>query len=111
MSETDIMRSMHVTASNKQILKAFERLCEVYDVVSRGLNPELITAPCDGPAYDGTEQWAARYVKGLGWMVVCGKGGCGVVFGRWNAYFRTRWDFYMFLEIMADTPRHKKKEA
>lgn len=91
-------------ANDAEILRAFEQLCRAYGVVSRGFKPEDITAPIDGDRHDGTEQWAI-WRHALGWMVVKGKGGGAVVFGRWNAYIRTRWDFLMFLEVLTEQRR------
>ncbi len=88
------------TVTNKQILDAFERLCQAYGVESAGMNPENITAPIDGDEYDGKTRWAIRHSRS-GWMVVCGWKGSGVAIGRWNCYIRTRWDFLMFLESLA----------
>ena len=88
--------------SDKKILHAFESLCEAFGVVSRGFQPGKITAPIDGPLYEGKPQWAINHSKD-GWMVVGGKGGCGVQFVRWDGYIRTRWDFLMLLEALTHT--------
>jgi len=82
------------------LLQAFEILCDKLGVKSRGFDVEAITAPCDGPAYDGTKQWAMKYTKGCGWMIVCAKGGCGCALSRWNGYVQTRWNFLMLIEAV-----------
>lgn len=67
--------------SDQELLAAFERMCRMLGKVSRGFDVDAITAPIDGPRYDGTSQWAMKRVEGFGWMVVCGAGGCGAALG------------------------------
>jgi len=86
--------------SDKELLDAFGRLCKKIGVVSRGFDVAAITAPCDGAKHDGTTQWAMKKTKGLGWMVVCGKGGCGCALSRWNGYIKGRWNFLMMIEAV-----------
>ncbi len=66
---------------NKQVrdelLDAFEQLCKKFGVKSMGFDYNAITA---------TKQWALSYTEGLGWMIVCGLGGCGCALSRWNGY-------------------------
>lgn len=74
-----------------QLLESFNRLCEAYGVESAGFDPNKIASPFDG-------HWAMSYTKNLGWMIVCGMGGCGAKFTRFNGYIKNRWDFLMFIE-------------
>ncbi len=94
--------------SKKELLRAFERLCSSFDVVSRGFEPEKITAPIDGALYDGTTQWAMQHTE-HGWMIVCGWHGTGAVFTRWNGYIRKRWDFLMAIEMIENACYQKTK--
>jgi hypothetical protein len=91
-----------MAVSKTQLLSAFERLCRTYGVVSAGFNPTDITAPIDGDKYDGKTRWAMKHVPEQGYMIVCGKAGCGAVFVRWNGYIRKKWDFLMLLEALVD---------
>ena len=86
--------------SDKQLLHAFERLCAHFNVLSRGFSPKDITAPIDGEKYDGIPQWAMHHLKGFGWMIICGAGGCGAVFSRYNGYIKGRWNFLMAMEML-----------
>ena len=86
--------------TKKELLDIFEQLCERYKVKSRGFNPELITAPIDGDRYDGVPQWAMKHVKGSGWMIVCGWGGCGAAFTRYNGYIKGCWNFLILMEAL-----------
>mgnify|MGYP001565498213 CR=1 FL=1 len=95
--------------TNKQLLQAFETLCKKYKVASRGFEPKKITAPLSGKEYDGTPQWAIKHQPSVGYMIVCGLGGCGVVFTRWNGYMRTRWDFLMLIEALTWAKRLPEK--
>lgn len=97
-----MIRALKVTDAG--LLHAFETLCKQFGVVSRGFEPDKITAPIDGDLYDGTTQWAMRHGP-QGWMIVCGKGGAGCVFTRWNGYIRTRWDFLMAMEMTTHAVR------
>jgi hypothetical protein len=92
------MRARKVT--DEQLLRTFQYLCDVMGVVSRGFDREAITAPIDGSAYDGTSQWAMHHEIKLGWMVVCGAGGCGAALSRWNGFIMNRWDFLMMMEAV-----------
>ncbi len=91
---------MQPKITKKELLNAFECLCRLYGVKSKGFYPESITAPIDGPKYDGTEQWAMKHVKGLGWMIVLGSRGCGCAFVRYNGYIKGRWNFLMLIEAL-----------
>lgn len=93
--------------SEEQILAAFNRLCNLYGVISAGFHPENITAPIDEDKHDGKERWAIKYRPELGYMIVCGWKGCGVRFGRWNCYMTTKWDFLMLLECLAESKESK----
>ena len=87
--------------SKKELLEAFEYLCETRKVVSRGFDLGAITAPIDGPKYDGTKQWAMKHKKGCGWAIVSGWQGVGMKFVRWNGYIKNRWDFLMLIEALS----------
>jgi hypothetical protein len=76
--------------TRKQLTDALSRLCQLVGTTSRGLDVEAI---------DGPDQWALRHTPGLGWMVVCGLGGCGAALSRWNGYIRYRWNMLMALEM------------
>lgn len=89
--------------SEQELLSAFERMCRQLGVMSRGFDADAITAPIDGPKYDGIEQWAMRHTEGLGWMVVCGAGGCGAALSRGNGYVKKKWNFLMLIEAVART--------
>lgn len=102
-----IIRSPRVT--DKQLLDAFASMCNKLGIVSRGFDVKAITAPIDGDKHDGTKQWAMNKAE-CGWMVVCGKGGCGAALSRWNGYVRTRWDFLMLLEAVSWAYASNKKE-
>ncbi len=92
---------MRARTKKGDLLRAFNHLCDVYEVTSAGFDREKITAPIDGEAYDGKKRWAMHRTPGLGWMVVCGKGGCGVVFTRACGYVKKRWDFLMLMEALS----------
>ena len=72
------------------LVDALNRLCEAVGTTSRGL---------DVSAINGKDQWALKYTPGVGWMVVCGLGGCGAALSRWNGYMRYRWNVLMALEM------------
>lgn len=84
-----------------ELLQAFADMCRRLGKISRGFDVEAITAPCDGPQYGGTPQWAMKYQKRCGWMIVSGKGGCGAALSRWNGYVQTRWNFLMLIEAVS----------
>lgn len=86
--------------TDKDLLLAFKELCSKMNVVSKGFNPENITAPIDGGGYDGQKQWAMKKVKGFGWMVVSGWKGSGSPLTRWNGYIKGRWNFLMMIEAV-----------
>ena len=88
-----IKRTVHVPRVTKaQLLQAFERTCHVLGKTSRGF---------DIGAIDGGGQWAMQYRPKKGWMVVCGRGGCGApTITRWNGYMQTRWNFMMMFEAV-----------
>jgi hypothetical protein len=73
-----------------ELVDALDRLCDAVGTVSRGFNVEAI---------DGPDQWALRYCRGYGWMVVCGLGGCGCALSRANGFVRNRWSLLMALEM------------
>lgn len=91
---------MRTNVTDDDLLRAFDRLCEKYGVVSRGFKPEEITAPIDGSKHDGTKQWAMKHRKNFGWMIVSGWKGCGCVVTRANGYVKNRWDFLMLIEAL-----------
>lgn len=98
---TTVMRVPRV--KKEELLFAFETMCRQLGKVSKGFDAESITAPCDGDKYDGTDQWAMKYTKRCGWMIVCGKGGCGCALSRFNGYVQTRWNFLMLIEAVTHT--------
>lgn len=86
--------------SKKQLLEAFENLCKQYGVVSAGFDQDAITAPIDGPKFDGKTRWAMKYKPGYGWMIKVGWKGTAVKFVRFNGYIKNRWDFLMLIEAL-----------
>ena len=98
----------HRRVSRKQLLKAFERVCRAFNVVSRGFEPKAITAPCDGDKHDGTTQWAMKKSE-RGWMVVGGWRGCSIPLTRYNGRVKGRWNFLMLLEAI-DISHEKLKQ-
>ena len=82
--------------TKKELASALQRLCQEVGATSRGFNVEAI---------DGRDQWALKYTKGYGWMVVCGLGGCGAAISRWNGYIRYRWNLLMALEMAWEVAR------
>ena len=83
-----------------QLLQAFDRMCKTLGKTSRGFDKDAI---------DGKDQWAMKYTKDCGWIIVCGLGGCGIPLGRWNAYMQTRWNFLMMLEAVEQAVQTEKR--
>ncbi len=86
--------------SDDELLRAFDKMCKRLGKVSRGFEPNKITAPIDGDKYDGTSQWAISYTTGFGYMIVCGAGGCGCALGRSGGYIKKRWNLLMLIEAV-----------
>lgn len=99
---------MRRNVSKRELLYTFERLCRHLGVISRGFDPDSITAPIDGQRHDGTIQWAMKHTKS-GWRIVSGWKGCGVPLVRWNGYIKGRWNFLMMMEAVIGTAQFLNK--
>ena len=90
----------------ESLLRIFNRICKKLNKKSHGF---------DFNAIDGKDQWAMKYRKGCGWMIVCG--GDKTVFDslEWSSLFAleffnfSRWSLLMMLEGIDGALNYQEK--